>query len=100
MLRLGRLVNPYFIFMYMHNNHYHRATVHLQLNILLLLQIFADVSNEPIATSSASSSPRRLDYLTLKVNILLTFETLVTIYQPTRRNIPEDLNPILDIYQN
>ena len=31
------LLDPYFIFMYMHNNHYHRVTAHLQLNILLLL---------------------------------------------------------------
>jgi len=30
-------LDPYFIFMYMHNNHCHRATAHLQLNILLLL---------------------------------------------------------------
>ena len=30
-------LNPYFILMYMDNNHCHRATAHLQLNILLLL---------------------------------------------------------------
>ena len=30
-------LDPYFIFMYMHNNHCHRVTAHLQLNILLLL---------------------------------------------------------------
>jgi hypothetical protein len=29
-------LDPYFIFMYMHYNHCHRATAHLQLNILLL----------------------------------------------------------------
>jgi hypothetical protein len=29
-------LDPYFIFMYKHYNHYHRATAHLQLNILLL----------------------------------------------------------------
>jgi len=29
------LVDPYFIFMYMHNNHCHRVTAHLQVNILL-----------------------------------------------------------------
>jgi len=27
------LLDPYFIFMYMHNNHCHRATAHLKLNI-------------------------------------------------------------------
>ena len=31
------LLDSYFIFMYMHNNHCHRVTAHLQLNILLLL---------------------------------------------------------------
>jgi len=31
------LLDPYFIFMYMHNNHCHWVTAHLQLNILLLL---------------------------------------------------------------
>jgi len=31
------LLDPYFIFMYMHNNHCHQVTAHLQLNILLLL---------------------------------------------------------------
>jgi hypothetical protein len=30
-------LDPYFIFMCMHYNHCHRATAHLQLNILLLL---------------------------------------------------------------
>ena len=30
-------LNPYFIFTYMHNNHCHRVSAHLQLNILLLL---------------------------------------------------------------
>ena len=30
-------LDPYFIFMYMYNNHCHRVTAHLQLNILLLL---------------------------------------------------------------
>ena len=30
-------LDPYFIFMYMHNNHCHWVTAHLQLNILLLL---------------------------------------------------------------
>ena len=30
-------LHPYFILMYMHYNHCHRATAHLQLNILLLL---------------------------------------------------------------
>ena len=28
-------LDPYFIFIYVHNNHCHRATTHLQLNILL-----------------------------------------------------------------
>ena len=31
------LLDRYFLFMYMHNNHCHRATARLQLNILLLL---------------------------------------------------------------
>jgi len=31
------LLDPYFIFMYMHNNHCQRVSVHLHLNILLLL---------------------------------------------------------------
>jgi len=30
-------LDPYFIFMYMHYNHYHRATAHLELNILIIL---------------------------------------------------------------
>jgi len=30
-------LDPYFILMYMHNNHCHRVIAHLQLNILLLL---------------------------------------------------------------
>ena len=32
-----KFLDHYFIFMYMHNNHCHRVTAHLQLNILLLL---------------------------------------------------------------
>ena len=31
------LLDPYFIFMYVHNNHCHRATAYVHLNILLLL---------------------------------------------------------------
>ena len=35
-------LDPYLIFMYMHNNHCHQLTAHLQLNILLLLfQLFS-----------------------------------------------------------
>jgi hypothetical protein len=30
-------LDPYFIFMYMHNNHCHRTTAHWQLNKLVLL---------------------------------------------------------------
>ena len=30
-------LDPYFVFMYMHNNQCHRVTAHFQLNILLLL---------------------------------------------------------------
>ena len=37
-------LDPYFIFMYMHNNHCHRATDHLQLNILLLLLSLSSTS--------------------------------------------------------
>jgi len=33
-------LDPYFMFMCMHNNHCHRVTAHLQLNILLLLLYF------------------------------------------------------------
>jgi len=40
------LLNPYFIFMYMHNNHCHLATAHLLLNLLLLL----------LSSSSSSSN--------------------------------------------
>jgi hypothetical protein len=32
-------LDPYLIFMYMHNNHCHRATAHLLLNLLLLLKV-------------------------------------------------------------
>ena len=39
-------LDPYFIFMYTHYNHCHRATAHLQLNILL-----------SSSSSSSSSSP-------------------------------------------
>ena len=34
---ISHLYYVYFIFMYMHNNHCHRVTAHLQVNILLLL---------------------------------------------------------------
>jgi len=34
-------LDPYFTFMYIHNNHcHHRVTAHLQLNILLLLLLY------------------------------------------------------------
>jgi len=34
-------LDPYFTFMYVHNNHCHRATAHLKLNILLLFILSA-----------------------------------------------------------
>jgi hypothetical protein len=37
------LLDPYFVFMYMQFNHCHRATAHLQLNILLLLSFYNNV---------------------------------------------------------
>jgi len=46
-------LDPYFIFTYMHNNHCHRVTAHLQSNILLLL------------SSSSSSSSLYAGYLHL-----------------------------------
>ena len=42
-------LDSYFIFMYMHNNHCHRATPNLQLNILLLL----------LLSSSSSTASRK-----------------------------------------
>ena len=32
-------LDPYFIFMYMHNNHFHRATAHLQFIIIIIIII-------------------------------------------------------------
>jgi len=31
------LLDPYFTFMYMHNNHCHRVIDHLQLNIIIII---------------------------------------------------------------
>ena len=36
-------LDPYLILMFMHYNHCHRVTAHLQLNILLLLLLFCFV---------------------------------------------------------
>ena len=44
-------LDPYFIFMYMHNNNCHRATAHLQLDVLLLLLLLL------LSSSSSLSSP-------------------------------------------
>ena len=33
-------LDPYFIFMYMHYNHCHWATAHLQLNIIIIIEFF------------------------------------------------------------
>jgi len=33
------LLDPYFIFMYMHNNHCHQVVAHLQLNIIIIIII-------------------------------------------------------------
>jgi len=45
-------LEPWFIFMYTHYNHCHRATAHLQLNVLLLLLLLLLLSS----SSSSSSS--------------------------------------------
>jgi len=34
-----KFLDPYFTFMYMHNNHCHWATAHLQLNIIIIIII-------------------------------------------------------------
>ena len=39
------LLDQYFLFTYMHNNHCHRVTAHLQLNILLLLLLLLSSSS-------------------------------------------------------
>ena len=61
----------YFVFMYMHNNHCHRATAHLQLNILLLLYnmdvschrpFLPSTSLEPAVIPTAHASSFTLQY--------------------------------------
>jgi hypothetical protein len=42
-------LDPYLIFMYMHCNHCHRATAHLQLNILLLLLYYYYIINSQVS---------------------------------------------------
>jgi len=38
-------LDPYFIFMYVHNNHCHRATAHLQLiNIMIIIDYLEDTA--------------------------------------------------------
>jgi hypothetical protein len=37
-------LDPYFIFMYMHNNHCHRATAHWQLNIIIIIIIIININ--------------------------------------------------------
>jgi len=39
-----KLLDPYFIFMYMHNNHCHRVTAHLQLNIIIIIMTIINIS--------------------------------------------------------
>ena len=54
-------LDPYFIFMYMHNNHCHRATAHLQSNILLLLLLLL---------FSSYHKGNTLDYKDQQVNLV------------------------------
>ena len=46
-------LDPYFIFMYMHNNHCHRATAHLQLIIIII----TNLSNDRSKASSKTIPP-------------------------------------------
>jgi len=54
-------LDPYFIFMYMHYNHCHRATAHLWLNILLyyiiLIHSFSILSDDRSKASSKTMPP-------------------------------------------
>jgi hypothetical protein len=51
-----KFLDPYFIFMYMHNNHFHSVAAHLSLNILLLLLLLMHVFTTwiPIPPSTTS----------------------------------------------
>ena len=65
-------LDPYFIFMYMQKNHCHRATAHLQLNILLLLLLITckqGIYNYVPATSHVPAAP--LLHLQFMVHIML-----------------------------
>ena len=50
-----KFLDPYFIFMYMNNNHCHQLTAHLQLNLLLLLLLSSSSSSSSSPSSSSSS---------------------------------------------
>ena len=52
-------LDSYFTFMYMHNNHCHRVTANLQLNILLLLLLLLLLSSS--SSSSSSSGEQTCD---------------------------------------
>ena len=59
-------LDPYFIFMYMHYNHCHRATAHFQLNILLLFFLLLPISNKSSpahATMSYGGAAGRIIYI-------------------------------------
>ena len=47
-------LDPYFIFMYMHNNHCHWSTAHLRLNILLYYYYYYNYVSNILCSSSGS----------------------------------------------
>jgi len=75
-------LDPYFIFVYMHYNHCHRATDHFRLNILLLLLLLL------LCIFSVMG-----EFLTLNMKVVLSFEEAGTNCATTRSNKPEDLVP-------
>ena len=72
------LLEPYFIFMYMHNNYCHRVTAHLQLNILLLLLLLLLLSS---SSSSSSSCPLcRVSILTFLTQTMSLENTVLQLF--------------------
>jgi len=74
-----KLLDPYFIFMYMHNNHCHQATAHLQLIIIIIISSSSFMQGIYTYIPETNYVPRKYSVAAILLLLFMVFISLVSM---------------------